>query len=298
MTLNDEKSYILITPAKNEEEYIKKALDSVISQTILPKRWIIVSDGSTDGTDEIVLDYCSKCDFIRLLRMDVQKARDFGSKVMAFRAGVESIRHLEYDFIGNLDADVSFDSHYFESLLTKFLENKQLGVGGGRVLELKQGVYRAPFGSKDRSVPGAIQLFRRKCFEDIGGYLPLTLGGEDGVAETMARMRGWHVECFSDLKVLHHRIIGFGSGHSVLKYRFRGGLRDYSMGYNPIFFLIKSFTRILEEPYIIGTLFRLSGYCWAVLRGYKKEVPREFIDSIRKEQISRIKSALHVNHRI
>ena len=292
--MNDEKSYVLITPAKNEEKYIQKTLNSVLSQTILPKRWVIVSDGSTDGTDEIVLDYCEKYDFIRLLRADAHKTRDFGSKVMAFRAGVESLRRIEYDFIGNLDADVSFDTHYFESLLKKFYQDKKLGVGGGRVLELKKGVYKAPFGSKGRSVPGAIQLFRRECYEDIGGYIPLTLGGEDGVAEMMARMHEWNVESFSDLKVIHHRAMGFGGGYGILQYRFRGGIRDYSMGYNPMFFLLKAFSRILEEPYIIGTLFRLSGYCWAVAWGYKKEVPLEFIGSIRKEQMTRLKSALHL----
>jgi glycosyltransferase involved in cell wall biosynthesis len=294
MSLNYERSYVLITPAKNEEKYIKKTIDSVVSQTILPMRWVIVSDGSTDGTEEIVIDYCVKHDFMRLLRADDQRTRDFGSKVMAFRAGAESLGHLEYDFIGNLDADVSFDSSYFEHLLKKFHEDKKLGVGGGRVLELKKGVYKAPFGSKGRSVPGAIQLFRRKCYDDIGGYIPLTLGGEDGVAETMARIHNWNVESFKELEVIHHRAMGFGDGCGVLKYRFRGGLRDYSMGYNPIFFLAKAFARIVEEPYIIGTLFRLSGYCWAIVRGFKKEVPCEFIDSIRKEQISRLKTVLHL----
>jgi glycosyltransferase involved in cell wall biosynthesis len=294
MTLDDEKSYVLITPAKNEEKYIKKTLNSVISQTILPKRWVIVSDGSTDRTDEIVIDYCEKHDFIVLLRADARNTRNFGSKVLAFRAGVERLRQLEYDFIGNLDADVSFGYHYFESLLKKFHEDKKLGVGGGRVLELKKGVYKAPFGSKRRSVPGAIQLFRRECYEDIGGYIPLTLGGEDGVAETMARMHEWNVESFSDLEVIHHRGKSFGVGCDILRYRYRGGLRDYLMGYNPTFFLLKALTRIVEKPYIIGTLFRLTGYCWALARGYKKEVPLECISSIRKEQLTRIKSALHL----
>jgi len=294
MTLNDEKSYVLITPARNEEKYIQKTLNSVLSQTILPKRWVIVSDGSTDGTDEIVLDYCEKHEGIRLLRADAHNTRNFGSKVMAFRAGLETLRHIEYDFIGNLDGDVSFDSHYFESLLKKFHEDKKLGVGGGRVLELKKGVYKAPFGSKGRSVPGAIQLFRRECYEDIGGYIPLTLGGEDGIAETMARMHKWNVESFSDLEVIHHRGKSFGVGCGILRYRFTGGLRDYSMGYNPTFFILKALTRIFEEPYIIGTLFRLAGYFWAAAGRYKKEVPLEFISSIRKEQITRLKSALHL----
>ena len=292
--MDDRKSYVLITPAKNEEKYIEKTLLSVVSQTMLPKRWVIVSDGSNDRTDEIVLDYCEEYDFISLLRADAHNTRNFGSKVLAFRAGVERLRHLKYDFIGNLDADVSFGHHYFESLLKKFHEDKRLGVGGGRVLELKKGVYKAPFGSKGRSVPGAIQMFRRECYEDIGGYIPLTLGGEDGVAETMARMHKWNVESFSDLEVIHHRSKSFGVGIDILRYRYRGGLRDYFMGYHPTFFLLKVFTRIIEKPYIIGTLFRLTGYCWAAARGYKKEVPLECISSIRKEQISRIKSALHL----
>jgi poly-beta-1,6-N-acetyl-D-glucosamine synthase len=294
MTYNGEKTYVLITPAKNEEKYIKKTLISVLSQTKLPKRWIIVSDGSTDATDEIVLDYCKKYEGIRLLRKDDHETRNFGSKVMAFRAGVESLRQLEYDFIGNLDADVSFDSNYFESLLRKFHEDKKLGIGGGRVLELKKDIYTPPFGSKGRSVPGAIQLFRRECYEDIGGYIPLPLGGEDGVAEMMARMHTWNVESFSDLEVIHHRSKSFGFGRSILKYRFTGGIRDYSMGYSPTFFILKALTRIVEEPYIFGTLFRLAGFFWAAVGRYKKEVPLEFIRLVRKEQITRLKSALHL----
>ena len=119
MALNNEKSYVLITSARNEKKYIEKTLNSVVCQTVLPKQWVIVSDGSTDGTDEIVFNYSKKHENIRLLRSETHNTRNFGSKVAAFRLGVESLRHLQYDFIGNLDADVSFDSHYFELLLKK-----------------------------------------------------------------------------------------------------------------------------------------------------------------------------------
>ena len=97
MALNDEKSYVLITPAKNEEKYIQKTLNSVVSQTVLPAKWLIVSDGSTDRTDKIVLDYCEKHDFIRLLRADGHETRNFSSKIMAFRFGAEKLKHFEYD---------------------------------------------------------------------------------------------------------------------------------------------------------------------------------------------------------
>ena len=115
-----EKSYVIVTPARNEENYIEKTIKSVASQSLLPKKWIIVSDGSTDRTDIIVNEYSNKYDFIHLLRAEDDNKRNFGSKIMAFRAGVKQLTNLEYDFIGNLDADVSFYFNYYENLLQKF----------------------------------------------------------------------------------------------------------------------------------------------------------------------------------
>ncbi|MFX0199832.1 MAG: glycosyltransferase, partial [Candidatus Hodarchaeota archaeon] len=174
-------SYVLITPARNEQDYIQKTIESVVSQTILPEKWVIVSDGSTDHTDEIVSHYAAKHDFIQFIRVSEHIQRNFWSKVHAFNAGYEQIKNTEYKFLGNLDADVSFNSNYYENVLLRFQTNPKLGIAGGIILELLNGQYVNQKLSLN-SVAGAIQLFRRECYQDIGGYIPLTYGGVDSAA--------------------------------------------------------------------------------------------------------------------
>ena len=212
--------YVLISPARNEEKYIAKTMESVINQTVLPIKWVIVSDGSTDSTDQIVSWYATSHEYIQLLRVSNREKRDFSSKVNAFKAGVRQLNGLEYDFIGNLDADVSFEPDYFERVLEKFAENEKLGIGGGKVLELQNGDYKERTGDRPFVVAGAVALFRRRCYEEVGGFIPLKVGGEDSVAQISARMKGWEVKPFSELKVLHHRATGMGAGN-VWGVRFR-----------------------------------------------------------------------------
>src|SRR6266581_1528242 len=126
-----EALYVLVTPARNEAGYIRKTIESVVSQTRRPMRWIIVSDGSTDGTDQIVNEYSAKHQYIRLLRIDGDTERNFGSKVRAIRAGVGLLESLPYEFTGILDADISFGPTYYESVLRRFQENSRLGLCGG-----------------------------------------------------------------------------------------------------------------------------------------------------------------------
>ena len=167
---------------------------------------------------------------------------------------------LKYDFIGNLDADVSFEPRYFELLFEKFTCNHKLGLGGGFICEEKNGKFVGRTMNNLRSVPHAIQMFRRECFEGIGGYIPLKYGGPDWCAEVMARMRGWEVSSFEDIKVLHHRPTTSAEGY----YRgaFRSGLMDHSMGSHPIFEIFKCFRRARISPIIIGSFLRLIGYMY------------------------------------
>ena len=123
-------NYVLITPARNEAAFIEQTIQSVIQQTVLPLMWVIVSDGSTDGTDDIVKKYLPDYDWMELVRMSERKERHFAGKVHAFNAGYEKVRHLNYDIIGNLDADISFEPMYFEYLLDKFYQDRTLGVAG------------------------------------------------------------------------------------------------------------------------------------------------------------------------
>ena len=164
-------TYVLITAARNEESNIEQTIKSVVSQTVLPKKWVIVSDGSTDHTDDIVKKYLSGNSWIEFIRMPEHKDRQFAAKVQCFNAGYEKVKELDFDIIGNLDADISFEKDYFEFLMSKFVEDSRLGVAGTPFVEDgKHYDYRF---TNIEHVSGACQLFRRECFEEIGGYVPI-----------------------------------------------------------------------------------------------------------------------------
>ena len=159
-------TYVLITPARNEEASIEKTIQSVINQTVMPEKWVIVSDGSTDRTDEIVESYQQKYDFIHMVRREVDANRDFASKVYAIRAGLEKLNGTRYDFIGNLDADVSFEQDFYERVFKEFEKNPDLGICGGVFYELNDGQWVAQHTNINWSVGGCTQTFRRQCYED------------------------------------------------------------------------------------------------------------------------------------
>lgn len=164
-------SYVLITPARNEERSIDDTIRSMISQTCLPKKWIIVSDGSTDRTDDIVKQYLPEYPWMDLIRMPEHGDRHFAAKVGCFDAGYERVKELPYEVIGNLDGDISFDRDYLEFLIDKFSDDPDLGVAGTPFVENgKHYDYRF---TNIEHVSGACQLFRRSCFEEIGGYRPI-----------------------------------------------------------------------------------------------------------------------------
>lgn len=282
--------YVLITPARNEEAFIEKTIQSVLAQTVLPEKWVIVSDGSTDRTDEIVEEYTKKYDFIELVRRSGDQQRNFGSKAKAVEYGYGNVKKLEFDFIGNLDADISLDSTYYAGILSKFLENERLGVAGGIRFDFCNGRFIKKHCARN-SVGGPFQLFRRQCYEEIGGYRPLRFGGIDAVAETMARMYGWHVESFPEFQAYHHRCTGTARG-SVFRGSFRLGIQHYVIGYHPLFETTSCIAHLLHYPLVIGSLTRLAGYTWAALKKYEKVMPDDFIRYIRSEQLGRLRSML------
>jgi poly-beta-1,6-N-acetyl-D-glucosamine synthase len=282
--------YMIITPARNEERVIENTIQSVVSQTVKPDKWVIISDCSTDRTDEIVQDYCGKHPFIQLIRSSGDEQRNFGSKVAAFNVGYRTLAGLEYEFIGNLDADVSFAPDYFENLLERFAQVPKLGIGGGIILELVGNKFVSQNISTN-SVAGAVQLFRRACYEGIGGYRALPGGGIDAAAEIMARHQGWLVQTFPDLLVRHHRRVTSGSS-SVLSTEFRLGQTAFQLGYQPVFALAISLSRLPRQPYIIGGIARSVGYCWAYLSRERVQLPSETVKFLRSEQLERLKHVL------
>lgn len=278
--------YALVTPARNEERCIGQTIDAVVAQTKRPVRWVIVSDGSVDKTDEIVAGYARTHSFIELLRPEEKRQKDFGSKAKAFKAGYEKLNGLAYDFVGNLDADVTFEPGYFETLLNRFQSNSRLGIGGGIILERFEEEFVSQRISRD-SVAGAVQLFRRECFEATGGYIPMKGGGIDAAIEIVAKSHGWTVETFSELPVLHHRRVTTGQG-SILNTRFNQGVNNYRLGYHPLFQIVSAAYRSLDQPYVIGGAMILAGFLWSALRGDEQPLSRAVIAHLRSEQMARL----------
>lgn len=283
-------SYVLITPARNEKAYIEKTIKSVIRQTILPKKWVIVSDASTDGTDDIVKRYAAEYNWIEFIRMPEQNEHNFAGKVNAFNAGYARVRDMQYDIIGNLDADISFEEDYFAFLLVKFVENTQLGVAGTPFREeLNQYDYRF---TNIEHVSGACQMFRRECFESIGGYKPIAAGGIDWTAVTTARMKGWNTRTFTDKVCIHNRKIGTAKGNNLVAY-FRFGKQDYFLGGHPIWEIFRCIYQMKFKPYMLGGLFLFSGYLGAFISRVKIPISQELVEFRRKEQIQRLKKILY-----
>ena len=280
-------SYVLITPARNEQAYLEKTILSVVSQTVLPNKWIIVSDGSTDLTDEIASKYAAQHDFIEFLRMPDHHEREFTAKVHCFNAGYLRVVDSRFDIIGNLDADLTFEPDYIEYLLEKFVLFPELGVAGTPFVE--EGTSYDYRFTNIEHVSGACQLFRRKCFEDIGGYLPIKGGGIDWVAVTSARMKGWQTRTFTDKVIHHHRKMGTGKGNKI-KALYRQGRQDYYLGNHPVWEFLRMFYQMRFSLPVIGGMVLFSGYCFAALQGLEHPVPMELVKFIRQEQMGRLLS--------
>lgn len=284
--------YILITPAYNEENYIECTIRSVVEQTITPVLYVIVSDGSTDKTDIIVKQYAKEYNFIRLIRRETGNKPNFSSKVFAFNSGYNEIKSKRYDFLGNLDADVSFNPDYYEKLLSKFNDDEKLGIAGGSIWDVFNGKIKK-HKSMPNSVAGATMMFRKECYHSIGGYIPLEYGGEDSTAEITARSKGWKVITFSDITMYHHKPIFYKNKNAVIR-RFNKGRSLCLLGYHPLFLLVSSFYRVGDKPYIIGTFLIILGYIYERVKNKPKILSRDVILFLQNEQITRLKKTISI----
>ena len=280
-------SYVLVTPARNEAGFIDQTIQSVISQTKRPVRWVVVSDGSTDATDSIVAAYAREHEWIRLVRRVRSGERSFGAKVLAFNEGYAELHGLGYEVIGNLDADITFAPDYLEFLMEKFAEDPRLGVAGTPFVEDGAERYDYRFSSIEH-VSGACQLFRRECFEDIGGYVPVRPGGVDLVAVLKARMKGWRTRTFVEKTCTHQRSMGTAK-HSPLMVALMGGHGDYILGSHPLWELSRCIYQTTKRPIVAGGLLRLAGYTWAMMSRVDKAVPPELARFRQMEQLQRLR---------
>jgi glycosyltransferase involved in cell wall biosynthesis len=282
-------NYVLITPARNEADFIELTLRSVVAQTLRPLKWVIVDDASTDRTPEIVSTYAASNPWIELIRMPERRERSFAGKANAVNAGRERVAGLNYEVIGNLDADVSFEPDYFEFLMKRFGENARLGVAGTAFREGDLS-YNYEFVGTEH-VSGMCQMFRRECFDEIGGYPAIKSGGIDLIAVLSARAKGWETKTFVEKSFDHHRKQG-GALHSGLRERLHIGRKDYLLGNHPLWEVFRSCYQMLHKPYIIGGAFVLAAYAWNWVRGVKRTIPTELMILRRRDQLTRLRGVL------
>ena len=282
--------YVLITPARNEELFIENTIRSVISQTMLPQKWVIVSDGSTDRTDDIVKKYTGDHPWIELIRMPEHRDRHFAAKVHCFNAGYEKVKNIEYNVIGNLDADVSFEKDYIEFLIERFAENPKLGVAGTPYIENKYDSASDSFEGKNH-INGAVQLFRRQCFEEIGGYIPYKGGYIDWPPVTTARMNGRQTRSFPEKYFYHHRPSGTAE-NNILAAAFQYGRKDYYMGGHPLWQIFRMMYRMTKRPLFLGGIALMLGYVTAFAVRMPRPISPELMKFHRQEQLEKLKSII------
>jgi len=282
-------NYVIITPAYNEEKCISQTIESVIVQPIKPLKWIIVDDGSTDRTADIIKSYASQFSWIQyVLRTREPGQSYYASNVYAIQKGIASLSGLPYDYIAILDADITLPQNYYQNLIRAFASDAQLGIASGNCADkIDKKLVRHLYDR--RSCAKAVMVFRKECFNQIGGFVPLKYGGEDTCACFSARMLGWKTWAFHELMATHNKPLGTGPSKKVLSIRFRQGLCDWALAAPLSFAILKSIRRCFKEPpFIIGGLARMVGYISGFCSGEKRQISGELACYIRSEQLSRV----------
>lgn len=276
--------YVVVTPARDEAQHISVTIGSLVHQTIRPVEWVMVDDGSTDGTGEIVERLTSQYPWIKVLHRPDRGVRENATGVMeAFYYGYQSLKTADWDFIVKLDGDVSLDADYFENCFREFQQNPILGIGGGSICHLENGVLKVESCPRFH-VRGATKIYSRACWEAIGGLLRVP--GWDTVDEIKANMLGWKTRTFQNLKVLHYRRTGAADG--AWRNSVKDGHADYISGYHPLFMGLKCIKRLFQRPYFVGSLGLLYGFGSDYIKRAPQVGDRALIRYVQRQQLRRL----------
>lgn len=276
--------YVVITPVRDEEEYLEATMVSMLAQTVRPAEWVIVDDGSTDRTGSIIDRYAAEFPFIRPIHRTDRGFRKSGGGVMeAFFDGYAALNIENWEFIVKLDGDLSFSSSYFEKCFAHFQEETNLGIGGGEIYHEIDGDLKLESTPKFH-VRGATKIYRRACWEAIGD---LWKGpGWDTIDEVKANMVGWRTKSFDDLQMVHHRFTGSADG--LVRDCIKRGLICYICGYHPAFFTASCLNRLFRKPRLIGPFAMIYGFVKAALTHAARVNDREFVRYLRAQQLRRL----------
>ena len=282
---------VIISPVRDEAQYLRLTMDSMVAQTCRPQEWILVDDGSADATADIIREYAAQYPFIRLVTRQNRGFRKLGGGVIAaFKFGVEHIAHQNYRYIAKLDGDMSFGPLYLEHMLRKLDDDAQLAAVSGKVYRFEDGRYIEE-SHIDEQVAGQFKLYKRTAFEDIGGFVQHL--SWDGIDVHTAWMKGWKTFCYYDSQawLWHHRIMGSSDKH-IYEGRLRWGRGNWYMGYHPLYAIATGLNRMREKPLIIGGLLMIFSYVWSALRGLPRYDNLEFRRYLRQWQMTRLKQFL------
>jgi poly-beta-1,6-N-acetyl-D-glucosamine synthase len=276
--------YVVVTPVRDEERHIEKTILSMLAQTILPSEWIIVNDGSTDGTAGIINRYARQHSWIKALHRQNRGFRKAGGGVIeAFNEGYEALAPSDWNFLVKFDGDLSFEPDYFERCFKYFSAEPTLGIGGGVV-------YHEINGSRELEknprfhVRGATKIYRKACWDALGGLIQAP--GWDTLDEVKANMLGWTTHSFDDLKLVHHKYTGSADG--TWGGWVKNGRANYIAGYHPLFMTVKCIKRIFEKPYLISALGLFYGFITGYLEGVQQVPDPKLIRYLRSQQMKRL----------
>lgn len=280
----EQASYVVVTPVRDEEEYLPLAIRSMVGQTWPPREWVIVNDGSKDRTGAIIEEAAQKYPWIRGVHRSDRGYRKWGAGIIeAFYAGYNALETQDWQYMCKLDGDLSFEADYFQKLLGKFRHNPKLGIGGGVLYHHKDG-NRVLEKHPVFHVRGGVKTYRRECWEAIDG---LWVGpGSDTIDDVKANMLGWKSVSFLDLHLTHHRVTGatYGRWGGLVK----DGKIDYVTGYHPLFVVAKCVARMKRKPYVVGALSGVYGYLSAYFERIPQVDDRKVIRYLRQQQLARL----------
>lgn len=276
--------YVVVTPVRDEEAYLRLTVESVIKQTILPVEYAVVNDGSKDRTGYIIEEYARQYPWIRAVHRQDRGYRKWGAGIIeAFYDGFHALTCTDWEFMSKLDGDLSFAPDYFEGAFKKFAANPKLGIGGGFLYHVEDG-HKTLETHPTFHVRGGAKIYRRSCWDQLGG---LWVGpGSDTVDEVKANMLGWSTMSFIDLQMQHHRWTGeaYGRWGGIAK----NGKTDYVSGYHPLFVLAKAVSRIASRPYVVGSLALLYGYAAAHIEKIPRVDDEKLIKYLQQQQLAKL----------
>ncbi len=276
------KKYAIVTPVKDEINYFPRTVASILSQEIKPKKWIIIDDGSTDGTTEIIQKVERENNWIEGIYRESNKIRKPGGEFV-LAIGLEKINIYDYDFIVRMDGDLDFESNYFTVLFEKFENNPKLGIASGVCFITRNGKQIEEKHPRFHT-RGPLKTYRTQCYKDINGLLNCL--GWDSIDELKANMLGWNSQSFPELKI--HHLKKTQSAGGIFSGSFNTGIASYNSGSHPLFVLAKALKIILVRRYRFNSIGLLSGYFSCMIKLKPKPIDRELIKYVRKQQINKL----------